>query len=243
MLRAAWSRVLLALIIPGCTAEKRASDSTVARRAPADTAPRTSSGPVAPGSPWPADTHDVSIGHFSFEVPAQRQKVPRCSERVPLVTPDSVGPMHAGQTLAELRRACPELLFGWYYTDDQLWAPVAAARLGDGVALAVLDGTAPDARVSLVAALDSTMRTPEGIGARSRLQAARHAYGDPQLVQRKCAVFVRWPNRPGITARLLLPDETGWECSAMRKLAHDNDLRKVPLDTRLGYVAQELPVK
>jgi hypothetical protein len=236
--------LVLAVGTVACAGERRGVDSARARAAVTSDSvrPATSaapSQPVTPGSPWPRDTASKSIAHFSFEVPAQREQVPRCRAAAPLVTPDSVGPMHAGQTLAQLQRVCPKLFYGWYYTDDQAWAPAAAARLGDGVTVALLDGTAPESRVSLVVAVDSAIRTREGVGARTTLAAARAALGDPTLVPRKCAVFARWPTHPGLIARLLLADETRWECSMMRKLARSNDLRDVPSGTVIGFIGQE----
>ncbi len=195
--------------------------------------------PVDPSSPWPADTFDVRIDRWSFEEPAQLAKIPTCRPVTPTVTGDSIGPLRAGLTRSAVEAACPKLHYGWYYSDDQLWIPAANVRLGTAAFLVEFDGTAPAARVTRVAAIDSGARTADGRHAGSTLAEARRVLGVPTLVPAKCAVFARWDSRPGLIARIVLPDETGWECSAMRQVAERNALARVPQESRIGFFAQE----
>lgn len=207
----------------------------------ADTAVLQASPPDS-SSPWPADTFDVRIDRWSFEVPAQQAKIPACGIRTPTVTGDSIGPLRAGLTRAAVEATCPKLHYGWYYSDDQRWIPAANVRLGAATLLLEFDGTAPTALVTRVAALDSAARTSDGLVAGSPLAEARRILGVPTLVPAKCAVFARWPSRPGLIARIVLTDESGWECSSMRQVAERNNLGRVPADSRIGYFAQERAV-
>lgn len=195
--------------------------------------------PPDPSSPWPADTFDVRIDRWSFEVPAQQARIPACGTRTPSITGDSIGPLRARLSRTAVERICPKLLYGWYYSDDQRWIPAANVRLGAATLLLEFDGTAPTALVTRVAALDSATRTTDGLAAGTPLAEARSILGVPTLVPAKCAVFARWPSRPGLIARIVLTDESGWECSSMRQVAERNNLGRVPADSRIGYFAQE----
>lgn len=200
--------------------------------------------PPDPSSPWPADTFDVRIDRWSFEVPAKLARIPACGSATPIVTGDSIGPLRSGLTREAVEAICPALHYGWYYSDDQRWIPAANVRLGAATILLEFDGTAPTARVTRVAALDSATRTADGLTAGSPLAETRRVLGEPTLVPAKCAVFARWPSRPGLIARIVLTDESGWECSSMRQVAERNNLGRVPPDSRIGYFAQEpVPVR
>ena len=198
-----------------------------------------SQAPIDPSSPWPADTFDVRIDRWSFEEPAELAKIPVCQATTPVVTGDSVGPLKAGLTRSAVEALCPSLHYGWYYSDDQLWIPAANVRLGQATFLLEFDGTSPTARVVRVSAIDPGARTADGLGAGSTLAEARRLLGVPTLVPAKCAVFARWTSRPGLIARIVLTDETGWECSSMRQVAERNMLGRVPADSRIGYFAHE----
>ena len=213
-------------------------DSNPTSAAATDSFPRH---PIDPSSPWPADTFDVRIDRWSFEEPAEVAKIPTCQPATPVVTGDSIGPLRAGLTRADVETTCPKLHYGWYYSDDQLWIPAANVRLGSATFLLEFDGTAPTARVTRVAAIDPGARTADGLGAGSTLAEARRILGVPTLVPAKCAVFARWASRPGLIARIVLTDETGWECSSMRQVAERNLLARVPADSRIGYFAQVRP--
>ena len=227
----------------GAPPERHDTAATVAASNPAAAQPTDSSpaAPPDPSSPWPADTFDVRIDRWSFEVPAQQARIPSCGTSTPLITGDSIGPLRAGLTRAAVEAICPRLHYGWYYSDDQRWIPAANVRLGGATLLAEFDGTAPTARVTRVSALDSAARTAEGLAAGVALAEARRVLGVPTLVPAKCAVFARWPSRPGLIARIVLTDETGWECSSMRQLAERNALARIPAGSRIGYFAQESP--
>ena len=214
------------------------TDSNPSPAAATDSSPRA---PIDPSSPWPADTFDVRIDRWSFEEPAELAKIPTCQDVTPVVTGDSIGPLRAGLTRAAVESACPKLHYGWYYSDDQLWIPAANVRLGPATFLLEFDGTAPTARVTRVAAIDPGARTADGLGAGSTFADARRILGAPTLVPAKCAVFARWASRPGLVARIVLTDETGWECSSMRQVAERNLLARVPADSRIGYFAQVRP--
>lgn len=250
-----WATIVALALLPSivaCSADTAPSNPDSARGAPpepqrtatADT-PRNDS-TAAPGattpdlsSPWPTDTFDVRIDRWSFEVPAQQAKIPPCGDATPVITGDSIGALRAGLTRAEVERRCARLHYGWYYSDDQAWTPAANVRMGRATLLVEFNGTAPDARVTRVAAMDSVARTTDGLHAGSSLADARGLLGEPTLVAAKCAVFARWPSRPGLIARIVLEDESGWECSAMRQVAERNALARVPAGSRIGYFAQE----
>src|SRR5688500_9885753 len=223
---------------PQDTAAHR-SDSNPSRAAGSESSPRQ---PIDPSSPWPADTFDVRIDRWSFEEPAQLAKIPVCQVATPVVTGDSVGPLRAGLSRSAVESACPKLHYGWYYSDDQLWIPAANVRLGSATFLLEFDGTDPNARVTRVAAIDPGARTADGLAAGSTFAEARRLLGVPTLVPAKCAVFARWPSRPGLIARIVLTDESGWECSSMRQVAERNNLGRIPADSRIGYFAQERAV-
>ena len=216
------------------------SDPNPTPAAGTDSSPRN---PADPSSPWPADTFDVRIDRWSFEEPAELAKIPTCQATTPVISGDSIGPLRAGLTRAAVERRCPRLHYGWYYSDDQLWIPAANVRLGPATFLLEFDGTTPNARVARVAAIDPGARTRDGLGAGSTLAEARRILGQPTLVPAKCAIFARWPSRPGLVARIVLTDETGWECSSMRQVAERNLLARVPADSHIGYFAQVQPTR
>ena len=212
------------------------TDSNPTHASTTDSSP---SAQVDPSSPWPADTFDVRIDRWSFEEPAQLAKIPTCRPATPVVTGDSIGPLRAGLTRSAIEALCPRLHYGWYYSDDQLWIPAANVRLGPATFLVEFDGTTPGSRVTRVSAIDPGARTADGLSAGATLADAQRILGVPTLVPAKCAVFARWPSRPGLIARIVLPDETGWECSSMRQVAERNALARVPPDSRIGFFAQE----
>jgi len=91
-----------------------------------------------------------------------RDLVPSCLASTPVITEDSIGPIAIGETLAELRRRCPRLLYVWEL--KRRGQPAILVRLGRAVVWAFLVDTMSASHVSLIQTADSAARTTEGIG-------------------------------------------------------------------------------
>src|SRR6266702_6043067 len=63
-------------------------------------------------SRWPADSGNQLVPLMVGNA-AARGAVPECTPLTPVVTQDSIGPVHPGERLQDLYQRCPPLLYGW----------------------------------------------------------------------------------------------------------------------------------
>src|SRR2546430_14967086 len=88
-------------------------------------------------SPWPGDHDRYQLANLQLD------SAPTCRAVVPLLTSDSLGPLRPGQSLRELERACPRLLFGWDWGNEGIPAPAVVLRFGRAVVEVEFSDTAP----------------------------------------------------------------------------------------------------
>src|SRR5215472_8551636 len=90
--------------------------------------------PLPPGErpPGPLAAFPLSRDTVTFkgQLANGGDAIPAC-RTVPIrITGDSIGPFRLDETIAELKRACPRLLYGWVGISDGYPVPMLAARLG-----------------------------------------------------------------------------------------------------------------
>jgi hypothetical protein len=186
------------------------------------------------GEGWPRTSVQISVDRVRSN-PQLRSSIPQCREASPDVTPDSIGPWRAGQTLTELTAACPQHVFAWDWGFAGVPAPAVATRLGDAVVIAVLNDTLPAAHVSELATAD--LGTPEGLGAGSPLYDLLEELGPGRLVEGPCIVEIVFDARPGLSFLLAWPgDEIA--CDDIPDIVADNDLARLPPDTFVRHLTQ-----
>ncbi|HEX2780538.1 MAG TPA: hypothetical protein VHM30_13620 [Gemmatimonadaceae bacterium] len=225
-------RTALALLalVAACATRERAADTGAAKPSPY----------VSEIPPWPSDTSAMATSHGGAFSAALRAKVPSCGATTPVVAPDAVGPLYPGQPLPLVLGACPERLLIWDW-DDGAYLPAIAVRLGEALVVADLAGITADDVVSRVVVLDGA-RTAEGIGPGSSLADLQHAYGTPIWRRNQCSVGVSFESRPGLLARIALPEEgsDAWTCDEIRRLARGETFAQFPHGSRVRWIGAEL---
>jgi hypothetical protein len=188
---------------------------------------------------WPEDREANQLQVIRFRNGEGRPgstQVPQCRESAAMITSDSVGPVRAGQTLKELRRACPELLHGWDWGDEGVPAPAVAVRLCDAVVTAELDSTLATSRVRAVTVEHGSARTPEGLGPGSTLGEMTRAWGAPRLIEGECVIEAAFPGREGLVWRLSIPGRPN--CAQVGEIARANAADRLPPETMVSRVTQ-----
>lgn len=186
---------------------------------PADTAPATAaSSPPSPfpapplSALWPGDQQagrlDTLLGHGAGSSPT-------CRQELPLITPDSIGPFRLGESLSDLQRQCPHLLYGWEWISDGYAVPAVAARLGRATITALLSDTLPTATLHTVELVAPGPRTAERVGVGSTLEELERAYGAPAASESDCILRVWFDSRPGLAFRMEYPPTAQRECGAL----------------------------
>jgi hypothetical protein len=126
-----------------------------------------------------------------------------------VLTPDSIGPIRAGQALRELRRECPQLYFGWYW-DEGSPSPGFAVWLGRALVVATITDSTTNARVFVAQTSSRAVRTSSGIGPGSLLRTAEATWGKDSLDEAECQLAVSFQSQPGLAWLVTIPAQ--WEC-------------------------------
>ena len=175
---------------------------------------------------WPVDQDANQL------VPGKTVPAPPCRASVPILTSDSLGPLHPGMSLEAVLRACPRAYFGWHW-EEGIPEPALAIPLGRSVALAMLKDTiGPKAVVYRILVADSGVRTKEGIGPGSRLRSMTAVWGLPKMGAAECALYVWFDSQPHISWIMQFPPN--WDCSRLENFVADSSSAKLPLDLRAG---------
>jgi hypothetical protein len=183
---------------------------------------------------WPSTAVEISVERARTNA-RLRASIPECRTWPADVTPDSIGPLRAGQTLTELVAACPEHVRGWDRGFAGIPAPAIATRLGGGVVVAVLNDTLPTARVMEVTTAD--LATPEGLGLGSPLYDLLDELGGGRLAAGPCVLEIVFDARPGVGFLLGWPaDEL--DCDEIDAIADENALDRLPVDTVVRRLSQ-----
>ncbi len=155
---------------------------------------------------------------------ASNLPIPRCRDNTPILAPDSIGPIKAGQAVRDLLRQCPRLFFGWYW-EEGIPNPAFAVWLGKALVIATITDSTTNARVFVAQTSSRTARTSNGIGPGSLLRTAEAAWGKGSLDEAECQLTVSFYSQPGLAWTVTIPSH--WECGKAEGGASTNVLPRV----------------
>src|SRR5688572_15499339 len=105
---------------------------------------------------WPIDRDRHQVSAVIVD------SVPQCRPAAPVITADSLGPLHPHQLLAALERACPRLKYTWEWGDEGIPTPVTLVRLGGALVEVEFNDTVPNALAMRLRLLSAGAETTEG---------------------------------------------------------------------------------
>lgn len=216
--------LLTGTLVIGCGERSRTPPPGGTDSSPAVSVP--DSAPVQrPPAPLAAFPLDRDTMRFKRQLAQGGSQIPACGTRVPRITGDSIGPFRLGETIAELRSACPRLLYGWVEISDGYAVPTVAVRLGGAMVTAFASDSLESATLSKVEVMESGLRTTEGFGVGSMFAQLTAAYGAYDTSESDCIFRMWFSSRPGLAFHMEYPAGKARECGSMTAAPFPPDLR------------------
>jgi len=175
---------------------------------------------------WPRP----SLAYRAEKIPKAAHMVPQCTSATPVITGDSLGPVTIGQTLAELRARCSQVLHVWVLAGEG--EPAIALRLGDAQILARMTDTLPGSRVRMIELRDSAARTLEGFGVGTRIADLLATHQDLAMISGETCLLFFQRSLPGLT--FPLPSEACPRRPKPRRRTRPQDF--FPRDSRVTAI-------
>jgi len=174
-------------------------------------------------SRWPIDKDAHQVGMYKASA------IPACRSGIPILTLDSLGPLHPGQTREALARACPRGIYAWEWGNEGIPTPAILLRFGDAVVEVEFPDTAASSRVYRITTESPAIRTAEGFGVASRLDDITKTWGAPTFGEGECVLYVWYNTRRGLSFRVRVPD--AWECEDVLAVQEHGASRLPPVTT------------
>jgi len=131
------------------------------------------------------------------------------------LTGDSIGPFRLGESIEELRRRCPRLLYGWVLISDVYPVPTVAVQLGGATITAFASDSLPTATLSRVEIRSPGPRTDAGLSVGSTLRQLERVYGAAQASESDCELRIWFDARPGLAFLMEYPANQQRDCGAL----------------------------
>jgi len=178
-------------------------------------------------SRWPADKDSHQASAYVAD------SIPQCLAAVPVITRDSLGPLHPGQPLADLERHCGQLRYAWEWGNEGIATPAVLLRFGDAAVEVEFPDTLPTAKTYRIRTESPAVRTVEGFGVGSQIQGMTRAWGAPTYGSGECVLYVWFKSRPGLSFRVRVPE--AWECEDVQAVERGGT-SKLPAGTTVREV-------
>jgi hypothetical protein len=159
---------------------------------------------------------------------------------MPVLTPDSLGPIRVGMTLAEFRRVCPRAVFTWDFGDEGNESPAAVVRLGGAAVVVGFDDTLGTSRVHGLKSRSRALHTKEGFGVGTRLSILARAWGSPKGSEAECVPFAWFERMLGLSFRI--HPGIPWDCGKLgddEKALSDDLIKHATIEEVIVYNSHE----
>ena len=159
---------------------------------------------------WPRDKDRYQVGTYPSD------SVPQCRTAAPVLTADSLGPVRPLQRLAELERICPRLRYAWEWGHEGIPTPAVLLRLGEAVVEVEFPDTVPSSPAYRIRLDNPIVKTADGFGPGSELEAMARAWGAPRFGVGECVLYASFESRPGLSFRVRVPES--WQCGDVNEV-------------------------